>query len=101
MKTIEIPLTGTAIILIVLIIAAIILLAVLLYQLIRPETETVIELMDKELEAKIKKLAERRIDAEYFYQAHVIEENEYLKECADIEYMLEDLKEEIEINEQK
>ena len=101
MKTIEIPLTSTAIILIVLIIAAIILLAVLLYQLIRPETETVIELMDKELEAKIKKLAERRIDAEYFYQAHVIEEAEYLKECADIEYMLEDLKEEIEINEQK
>ena len=101
MKTIEIPLTSTAIILIVSIVAAIILLAVLLYQLIRPETETVIELMDKELEAKIKKLAERRIDAEYFYQAHVIEENEYLKECADIEYMLEDLKEEIEINEQK
>ena len=101
MKTIEIPLTSTAIILIVLIIAAIILLAILLYQLIRPETETVIELMDKELEAKIKKLAERRIDAEYFYQAHVIEESEYLKECADIEYMLEDLKEEIEINEQK
>ena len=101
MKTIEIPLTSTAIILIVLIIASIILLAVLLYQLIRPETETVIELMDKELEAKIKKLAERRIDAEYFYQAHVIEESEYLKECADIEYMLEDLKEEIEINEQK
>ena len=101
MKTIEIPLTSTAIILIVSIIAAIILLAVLLYQLIRPETETVIELMDKDLEAKIKKLAERRIDAEYFYQAHVIEESEYLKECADIEYMLEDLKEEIEINEQK
>ena len=101
MKTIEIPLTSTAIILIVSIITAIILLAVLLYQLIRPETETVIELMDKELEAKIKKLAERRIDAEYFYQAHVIEESEYLKECADIEYMLEDLKEEIEINEQK
>ena len=101
MKTIEIPLTSTAIILIVSIIAAIILLAVLLYQLIRPESETVIELMDKELEAKIKKLAERRIDAEYFYQAHVIEESEYLKECADIEYMLEDLKEEIEINEQK
>ena len=101
MKTIEIPLTSTAIILIVLIIASIILLAILLYQLIRPETETVIELMDKELEAKIKKLAERRIDAEYFYQAHVIEESEYLKECADIEYMLEDLKEEIEINEQK
>ena len=101
MKTIEIPLTSTAIILIVSIIAAMILLAVLLYQLIRPETETVIELMDKELEAKIKKLAERRIDAEYFYQAHVIEESEYLKECADIEYMLEDLKEEIEINEQK
>ena len=99
MKTIEIPLTSTAIILIVSIIAAIILLAILLYQLIRPET--VIELMDKELEAKIKKLAERRIDAEYFYQAHVIEESEYLKECADIEYMLEDLKEEIEINEQK
>ena len=101
MNTIEIPLTSTAIILIVSIVAAIILLAILLYQLIRPETETVIELMDKELEAKIKKLAERRIDAEYFYQAHVIEESEYLKECADIEYMLEDLKEEIEINEQK
>ena len=101
MKTIEIPITGTAILLIVLIVACIIILAILLYQLIRPETETVIELMDDDLKAKVKKLAERRIDAEYFYQAHVIEETEYLKECAEIEYMLDDLKEEIEINEQK
>ena len=101
MKTIEIPITGTAILLIALIVACIIILAVLLYQLIRPETETVIELMDDDLKAKVKKLAERRIDAEYFYQAHVIEETEYLKECAEIEYMLDDLKEEIEINEQK
>ena len=101
MKTIEIPLTSTAIILIVLIIAAIILFGILFYHIMRPETETVIELMDDDLKAKVKKLAERRIDAEYFYQAHVIEETEYLKECAEIEYMLDDLKEEIEINEQK
>lgn len=101
MKTIEIPITSTAILLIALIVACIIILGILLYQLIRPETETVIELMDEDLKAKVKKLAERRIDAEYFYQAHVIEEAEYLKECAEIEYMLDDLKEEIEINEQK
>lgn len=101
MRTIELPITPIAVSFVILILISIVLLVIILIQVIRPETEIDIELMDDNLLAKIKKLAERRIDAEYFYQAHVIEEGEYLKECADIDMALDDLKEDIEINDKK